>query len=568
MKYQRLVLTDGTVRYRCQPRDPITKRRLTIEADTVEEMRERLKRVQQTRQELRWGVLDPKKAAESLKTVQRTGAFTVGALWVRYLGTLSEQSHRLAVGNWTNRLSQYFGGLSPHELTRDKLATWQRDLQKRGYAPKTINNAYNHLAGCVRLAIDAGELDELPWGAVSRHYGGSGWRPEAPVGRKTQQLVGSIEQAMALLRVAKTHDQQAWQHGKYSAYTASVAFLMLSGLRQAEGCAVGWDCVEIDSAPHVMRVLGQAPRNWWKSGAKRPKEPTKTKKQRSQILHPSLVEVLKAHRSELRRRGWYRIDGPLFPAKNGQWRRSAMLIKPERMKQFAADAGFPMSEDWVTHSLRHSFASLEVKASKDLKRTQARTGHADLRQLEGYLHATGDFLGHSAIPLLPIRIETERMLPTGVAVLAPEPGASMHPEQAPSLGDQLFITPLDPWGFEVLEQPAPVECLTAAAARRYDDEVRDAHRELRDRSAMSFADLAIEWLQRPTSERAGVPPEVTAAAVRNYHQAYSAAKRAFYKSSECKKAAARKRRACLGAWARCLTIAERRLSTAIDTKGT
>jgi integrase len=491
-------------------------------------------------------VLDPKKAAESLKTVQRNGVFTVGALWPRYLSTLSEQSLRLARSNWENRLSQYFGGLSPHEMTRDKLATWQRDLQKRGYAPKTISNAYNHLAGCIRIAIDAGELDELPWGAVSRHFGGSGWRPEAPIGRKTKQLVGSIEQAMTLLRVAKEHDQKAWQHGKYSAYAASVAFLMLSGLRQAEACAVGWDCVEIDREPHVMRVLGQAPRNWWKNGAKRPREPTKTKKERSQILHPSLVEVLKAHRSELRRRGWYRIDGPLFPAKDGQWRRSAMVIKPEKMKEFAAKAGFPMAEDWVTHSLRHSFASLEVKSSGDLKRTQARTGHADVRQLEGYLHATGDFLGHSAIPLLPIRVEPERLLSDGETALI----------QA------------DPWGFEMLEQPAPVERLTAAAARRYDDEVRDANRELRDRSEMSFADLAAEWLQRPTVERSGVPPEVTAAATRNYHQAYSAAKRQGCKPLECKKAAARKRRACLGAWARCLTIAERRVSSAIDNDST
>lgn len=546
MKYQRLVLSDGTVRYRCQPRDPITGKRLTIEADTVEEMRERLKRVEQTRQELRWGVLDPKKAAESLKIVQRTGAFTVGGLWVRYLGTLSEQSHRLAKSNWQNRIKQYFGDLSPHELTRDKLATWQRDLQKAGYAPKTISNAYNHLAGCIRIAIDAGELDELPWGAVSKHYGGSGWRPEKPVGRKTQQLVGSIEQAMTLLRVAKEHDQNAWNHGKYSAYAASVAFLMLSGLRQAEACAVGWDCVEIDQEPHVMRVLGQAPRNWWQNGAKRPREPTKTKKERSQILHRSLVEVLKVHRSELRRRGWYRIDGPLFPGKAGAWRRSAQVIKPEKMKDFAAKCGFPIPEDWVTHSLRHSFASLEVKSSGDLKRTQARTGHADVRQLEGYLHATGDFLGQSAIPLLPIRVEPERLLSDG----------------------ETALIPADPWGFEMLEQPAPVERLTAAAAHRYDDELRDFNRALRARSEMSFADMAVEWLQRPTEQRSGMPPEVTAAATRNYHQAYSQAKRAGCKPLECKKAAARKRRACLGAWARCLTIAERRLSAAIDAKGT
>jgi integrase len=552
LKYQRIEQTDGTIRYRCQPRDPITKKRLNIEASTLEELRERLKRIEQTREGLRYGMLDQRQAIDALRTVQRRGPFTVAGLWERYVKTLSETSANLARGNWENRLKQYFGALSPHELTRDKMAAWERDLQKRGFAPKTIGNAYNHLAGCMRIAIDAREIDELPWGAVSRHYGGSGWRPAKAEARKQRQAVGTLEQALQLLDTAKKADERSWAYGKYSAYATTVAFLMLTGLRQAEACAVGWDCVDIDqplaselvkgAAANVLRVLWQAKRKWWTRSSDRPRDPLKTKRPRSQVLHDTLVQILRMHRAELRRRGWFRFDGPLFPGRKGEWRRSAKVMLPTKMKDFAADAGFPFPEDWVVHSMRHSFATLEIKASGgDLKRTQARTGHADVRQLEGYLHATGEFLGHSAIPLLPMRTEQVHRLPDGTE----------------------FVN-ADPWGIEVLEKPPPVEHLTERMARAYDKEVVLANRELREQSERPFIEIATEWLQNPARSRSGYPPAVEEAAKRAYHRAYSQEKRAGGKPKQCQQAGARKRRATLGAWARALSIAERKVSAEVD----
>ena len=46
-----------------------------------------------------------------------------------------------------------------------------------------------------------------------------------------------------------------------------------------------------------------------------------------------------------------------------------------------------LSEGFVPHSLRHSAATLELRAGADVRTVQARLGHASLTTTEGYLHA-------------------------------------------------------------------------------------------------------------------------------------------------------------------------------------
>jgi hypothetical protein len=218
------------------------------------------------------------------------------------------------------------------------------------------------------------------------------------------------------------------------------------------------------------------------------------------------------------------------------------------MKDLAKECGFPNPEDWTVHSLRHSFATLEVKSSGDIKRTQARTGHSSVKQLESYLHASGDFLGESAIPVLPLRLDPVRQLPDG---------SSMVPAEVPA----------DPWGFDMVPT-APAQLATDKQARDYDDDRRESARTLRAESERPFSELATEWLSQPATFRSGVPAAVAEAAKRHYHQAYTAERRAGGKPHQCRQAGMRKRKATMGAWARTVTMAERRISAAVDRKNT
>lgn len=560
MKYQRVVdPKTQAVKYRAQPRDPVTKRRLNVQADTLEELRQRLDRIKQTADELRWGGLSPQEASQKIKPALASAPLNVSHLFEKYLKTLPKKSHKLAEQNWRSRLKSYFSSSLPGDLTRDVMAAWQQDLIRKGFASKTILNSYNHLAGCMRCAIDAGAITDLPWGSVSKFGGGTGWRPYPGIPQKQVQCVGSIEQTVALIMVAKKHDEAHWQADQYSAYAASVAAFILSGLRQAELCALAWDAVNIDNPPYMLQVTCQAGRAWNRSGASRPFEPTKTKKNRTQALHLTLVSVLRIQRAELKRRGWYRLDGPVFPGVAGAWRTSGRVIIPAKMKQFAKEAGFPRSEWWTVHSLRHSFASLEVKSSGDLKRTQERTGHSSLKQLEGYLHATGAFLGNTAIPEFSIGLEPVRTLDDGTQVVA----AGNAPLLAARLSEGLV--PADPWGFDYVAKAPDITLVAHAAAREYDRQVHDSSKALRDGSERKFSDIAREWVQSPERTRSGKPPEVGVAIHRNYCAAYAAEMRASKDKQKARRAAGFKARACKGAWARAVSIAEKALSAA-DTE--
>jgi integrase len=560
MKYQRITLKNGAIRYRAQPRDPVTKKRLNVEAGSLEELRQRLGRIKQTADELRWGGLTPKDAAQRIKPALSSGPLNVETLWQRYLRVLPSASHKLAEQNWRFRLKKHFANSLPDSLTRDVMAEWQQDLKKANYAPKTIMNAYNHLAGCMRTAIDGGIIDDLPWGSVSRFSGGTGWRPDPPKSVKNQQFVGSIEQAVALIMVAKAKDEQNWKRGRYSDYAASVAVFMLSGLRQAELCALAWDSLQLDNPPFLLRVTCQAGRGWQKSGRDRPFAPTKGKKNQTQSLHLTVVQVLRAQRAELKRRGWYRFDGPVFPGVAGAWRTSGRVIIPEKMKQFAKACGFPHWEEWVTHSLRHSFATLEVKSSGDLKRTQARTGHSSVKQLEIYLHSTGAFLGESAIPELPIRLDPVRTLTDGTEVTA-KVWPAINPIKAP---DRDPDVPGDPWGFDMIPAATDVTGLTFSMAKDYDTQLRDSKREVRADSERKFSDIAREWVQSPERTRSGIPKSVAVTIHRNYCQAYRAEERAGGTKEKCRRAGKFKARACKGAWARAVSIEEKKLTAATE----
>ena len=181
----------------------------------------------------------------------------------------------------------------------------------------------------------------------------------------------------------------------------------LTGLRQGELAALGWDDLELDGESPLLRVRRATLPGWCKSAEKgaRPSALPKGKRERVQLLHVDAAVALGLHRERLRKLGQFFEAGPVFPAPGGGYRAAPCVIRPEVLRRFVEIAGLPNAPSWTTHSLRHSFATLEASgswaSSGDLRGAMTRTGHARVETLTGYLHAAGRGLARSAIGRLP-----------------------------------------------------------------------------------------------------------------------------------------------------------------------
>lgn len=425
-------------RYRSQVRHPVTGERLSITADSLGELEQRRQRITRARSELRYGLVSPDEVARALRGHSGSVA-TVAALWARYAPTVPDRSRAVARSTYERRVAPYLGDLAVTELTEPKLRSWQAELERGGFASKTREGAYYCLAGLVRLAISDGTLQAYPWG---------GYRPPAGRVEAPREALASLAELERLVAAASARGGDL---------AARVVVLALTGIRQAEAAALGWDDVDLEAGVLVVRY--QAARGWWTRSPSRPRDPTKTRSTRTQRLHPSVARVLTAQRDALAAAGAYREDGPVFPADaSGRWRRQAVLVRPVELRRLVVAADLPNPHRWTTHSLRHSFATLEILANGgDLRAAQGRTGHASLAQLEGYVHAGGRGLMPSAIPELSTPLQL------------PEP----PPRRLP---------------------PAP-------------------------ESALPWSDLAARWL---ADGRSGRPPEVEDALKRAYRRAWRA----------------------------------------------
>lgn len=515
-------------KWRWQGRDPVSGRRVSVTADTRIELEVRVRRIKHVRDDLKWGDLDPRQAAAALRPALGR-SLTVDALWERYFKGLRPDGRDVARSTYERRIKPFLGDKVAWELTETVMREWVARLQADKFAPKTIRSAYDYLRACIRLAVDAGELRGWPWGSFKMGKA----RP-----RRERDAARNLEEFAALLIAARELDERDWKAGRYADRTCRFLVMGLTGLRQAEAAGLAWDCVELEASDlELVHVRYQAKRGWvkrWPDG--RPQDKPKWYKERTLRLHSSVVVALMHQREQLQARGWYRLDGPVFPGLSGRFRTSGRAIKPECVRELARAAGFARPQDWTTHSLRHSFATLEVVASGgDLQATRARTGHSTIAQLEGYLHRAGRGMAPSRVPALPPE-------------LVPQPRSD-----APPL-PRAEVRVLSPGGALVdLMQATHERAASFEAARR------DEKRRLRAEAERPFEELAREWLA------AGEPPPrpkaVTLAVRRAYVRAYQQALREGGTKREAQAAGRRSQRACLGAWGQTLARARQATST-------
>lgn len=315
--------------------------------------------------------------------------------------------------------------LDTMELTAPALGRWYQDARQR-YATSTLRTVWGYIRAAWGYGIALGWLPPgaPPWGS---------WR--APRADATRPWLTEVDHCRALLAAAAAHDRSMQARGRSGAALVAVALGVLAGLRQGEVCALAWDDLYEDEAgEQFLRIRHQAPRGWHKEkhevGAGRPvarvKGGSRAQRQPVALLHvsPALRAVLEHERERQRQAGTYRLDGPVCPAPNGSYRRTPVAITSKALRAIASSAGIPNAELLVPHSLRHTFASIELRHSGgDLAATQRRTRHSSIAALEPYAHALGMAIPRAAQPLFELPALAAAPAPQAltVATAAPEP---------------------------------------------------------------------------------------------------------------------------------------------------
>ena len=526
--YQR----DANGRYFSQPRDPVTGKRRLVTADSVPQLEAKLARIRDARQDLRLGV----SLAEVERRIMPVVAvrMTVEECFARYVAGL-QRSKAKGESIWKNRLAPTFGKRAVWELTADVMRAWEGEQRRHGHALATVKLAYDMLAAAINLQIPA-MIPGLPWGK---------WRPERE--RRDERYVpkrpalATLTALRALVRGAAESDKMHWQRGRYSVNARCVVFMALTGLRQGEAVGLAWDRLQIDGGEPVMVVEYQGAQGWPSRHADRPRDVPKDGVRRIH-LHPTCVELLIRQREDLRSRGWYRQDGPVWPKSGGGWRRNGKVLKPSNIQEWAKSAGLARWDEWCAHSLRHSNIMLELLASGgDLVSVMQRSGHSDVQVMRAYMHSMGEHLPHSRIGLG--SEESRAMLPSipasGTEITE---GAIVVAASGSAWGDMVQTTHATTLELEA----AALSELGNVATSEVVDMRTEARREQRDRSYDPLDVIYSRW--QAAGKQGKQPREITDRARRAYMKGYNEALRACRPLPERRAEGNQARGRFLGAW--------------------
>jgi integrase len=530
--------TTAAGKLRKQVTDPLTGRRVSITADNEIDLAHRTHKLSELRRDLRSGIRthDEVRAASSTTI---WGVPTVEAIWQDWIRPKYAEKR-----SWTPKVECAYrrmieaplGRLKWFELTESKMIAWWAHLLSEAMSPQTIGWAYDLLASSMNLSVRSGKIPNLPWGH---------WRPKRQKA-SSREACRSILEFDKIAQAAARHDEKKWSRGQFSDLCYRVTVMFYAGMRNGEGAGLGWDSVQIDCDRGKVLVIHWTAGGSWRVRHPewaRPMDPTKTRQIRTLGLDgcATIAEALGKARDQLRARGWYRPDGPVFPGPRGAWRAGPSTIDPSLLRSLVIEAGLPNPEKWVTHSLRHSFATIQlVEHSGDIRTVMALTGHATTTQLEGYLHQIGRGLPASRIPELPAG-----SMPSARAVV--------------SSG---VIDPIDAAGLAGLAEvqkksEAAAQSFKAHRRARAEKKNRERSERFAGRPLVNLTDLA-----RRTVAEDVEPPEVTHAFDQAYSRAYQKKLRALGAADEAARelarlAGKRARRAKQGAYARVLNIVKK-----------
>ncbi len=232
----------------------------------------------------------------------------------------------------------------------------------RALSDSTIRSTYTVLRTALDGAVRDGLIATNPATLVRR-----------PTVERTEARHLSAREVAAVLDAAKA-----------SRYYTALVLIASTGLRRGEALALSWGNVDLDAGVcKVAATIGRV------GGQLKITAPKTARSRREIPLHPSVVTMLRAHRTEQKQERmraankWVNV-GLVFTTELGA------PVDPRNLLRVIESAARAAKVEGIgTHTLRHSAAVAWLEAGTHIKQVADLLGHSSIA-------VTGDIYGHSS----------------------------------------------------------------------------------------------------------------------------------------------------------------------------
>lgn len=296
------------------------------------------------------------------------GSSTTVAEWAtsRAEGCQKKATSKRRYLQYAERVGNHFGDLKLQALSARSIERFRDALTAEGLAVSTRLGVLTWFNGTLKNAVGQKVLKSNPFAGVEL--------PKPPEkgesGKKDTLSAADIADLLEILR----DEEEFWLPTALLAYT---------GLRRGEMLAVQWRHINLDAATLKVEGTVQALSDGLVIG------PPKTKRSlRTIALNASLVAELRSHKARQAELG-LQLGSPqtdewfVFPV-------AAKFTTPRNPAVFGVGLKWRLRntrfKELTPHCLRHSHASLLLRARLSIKLVAARLGDTELEVLRTYAH--------------------------------------------------------------------------------------------------------------------------------------------------------------------------------------
>ena len=306
------------------------------------------------------GLLGPQAEQRTCETVEQiVRDYVAAGIALKTRKHIGESTADRYEGIIKYKIAPEFGSLPVRQLTRAHLEEFFAREHKKN-APASVLKTYNLIRAALQRAVERKLIDENVCHKNLR-----------PAAGKQEAQAFSEDERTALLNYARATNHRDFR---------LLVVALWTGLRSGELLGLQWSDVDLKLATlkvnHTLANFG--------SLKSRKLGTPKSRKTRAVPLSVAAVEALKQQREFLMARGHPRPW--VFPNSEGGPMNSKHLLR--RFKALCNDAEVPVLD---VHALRHTFASLALKAGMDYKSLQTILGHYSVAlTIDTYTHLEVD----------------------------------------------------------------------------------------------------------------------------------------------------------------------------------
>ena len=251
------------------------------------------------------------------------------------------------------QIDSYIGNVRLADLSVEDVSGWMRDMSADGYAPKSVSKPFRLLKQALKWAVAQDLITKNPCDFC-----------KPPRRARTPINALSREERTRMLRLAMQAEPQPLGF--------AVEIALTTGMRRGEVCALRWSDLSDDGTITVSHALGNGPGGFYV------KEPKTGSSVRTIPLTKHLNTMLSARRRDAERVAREMGVSLGDPYILGTQEEKSRPYNPTQLgKDFAAFCkmnGFSCT----FHDLRHTFATMMIAGSCDVRTVASYLGHASV----------------------------------------------------------------------------------------------------------------------------------------------------------------------------------------------